>query len=464
MPPTRYRYVVLSLLCALAMITYMDRAANGSAKAAIMADLNADGGHYTVDHFFYVLMAFQLAYALFEVPSGFLGDTFGPRSTLLRVVMWWSAFVALTALTGLSLPGGLYFGFLTLVTVQFLFGVGEAGAFPNISKALYNWFPASQRGTAKSVVWMSARFMGGLTPALWVLLVEVGGLTWREAMGLFALAAALWCVVFAVVFRNKPAESGRVNDAELAEINAGRRETQLKVVVPWGALLKSRNLWALCGMYVVTNFCWYFLMYDLPGRMKAEFGHLNTSDFGKVQLAVLSGAPLLVGMFGCLAGGTFSDWYIRRTGDRKWGRRLPGMLGYGLAGVCYTLATLARVYEPQNVWLFAGLLIAMGFFNDLIMAPAWATAQDVGREYAATVSGAMNMFGNLVGAVSGIFFTGTVQKHYKAIGEETTGVVVLFTTYTLVYFVGVGLWLLIDATKPVAPTADDLQAGDRATP
>ena len=458
--PTRYRYVVLALLCALAMITYMDRAANGSAKTAIMKDLNANGSSYTVDDFFYVLMAFQLAYALFEVPSGFLGDTFGPRSTLLRVVLWWTAFVALTAFTGLTLPGGLYFGFLTLITVQFLFGVGEAGAFPNISKALYNWFPASQRGTAKSVVWMSARFMGGLTPVLWVLLVEIGGATWREAMALFAAAAALWCVVFALVFRNTPAESRNVNDAELASIYAGRVEAQVKVVVPWAKLLRSRNLWALCGMYVVTNFCWYFLMYDLPTRMKAEFGHLNTSSVGKIQLALLSGAPLLVGMFGCLAGGFFSDWFIRTTGNRKWGRRIPGMVGYGMAGVCYTAATLARVYDEHNVWLFAGLLIAMGFFNDLIMAPAWATAQDVGREYAATVSGAMNMVGNLVGAVSGIFFTGTVLKHFKEAGDETQGVIVLFTTYTLVYFVGVVLWLLIDASKPIAPADAQAVAND----
>jgi len=462
-PPTRYRYVILALLCALAMITYMDRAANGSAKTAIMQDLNANGSAYTVDDFFIVLMAFQLAYALFEVPSGFLGDTYGPRAILFRVVVWWTVFVALTAFTGLTLFGTFYFGFLTLVTVQFLFGVGEAGAFPNIAKALYNWFPASQRGTAKSVVWMSARFMGGLTPVLWVVLVEIGGATWREAMGLFAAVAAVWCVVFAVVFRNMPTESRHVNDAELATIYAGRVKLNAKVVVPWHKLLRSRNLWALCGMYVVTNFCWYFLMYDLPTRMKAEFGHLNTSDLGRIKLALLSGAPLLVGMFGCLAGGFFSDWFIRTTGNRKWGRRLPGMVGYGMAGVCYTAAALARVYDEQNVWLFAGLLIAMGFFNDLIMAPAWATAQDVGREYAATVSGAMNMVGNLVGAVSGIFFTGTILKHYKAAGDETQGVVVLFTTYTLAYFVGVGLWLMIDATKPIA-VADEVQADANQTP
>src|SRR5207237_7659791 len=102
-------------------------------------------------------MAFQVAYAIFEVPSGWLGDTRGPRSTLLRVVSWWALFVALTGFTGWTLPGGIYVGFTILVVVQFLFGVGEAGAFPNMSKSLYNWFPASARGSAKSAIWMSAR-------------------------------------------------------------------------------------------------------------------------------------------------------------------------------------------------------------------------------------------------------------------------------------------------------------------
>jgi ACS family glucarate transporter-like MFS transporter len=446
--PTRYRYVVLGLLCLLAMITYMDRAASSSAKPAIMHDLGVNA-----DQFFIVLMAFQLAYALFEVPSGFLGDTFGPRSILIRVVVWWTAFVALTTLAGVTLPGGIYVGFTALIAIQFFFGVGEAGAFPNMSKAIYNWFPDDQRGTAKSIIWMSARFMGGLTPLLWVLLVDLGGLTWRQAMLLFAAVAACWVVAFIAIFRNTPSEVRHVNDAELARIYAGRRKTQVKNVVPWGKLLMSRNLWALCGMYVVTNFCWYFLMYDLPTRMKSQFIELNADAWGKVQLALLAGAPLLVGMFGCLAGGFFSDWYIRKTGSLKWGRRVPGMVGYGVAGVCYLAAAAAHVNAPDNVWLFAGLLIAMGFFNDLIMAPAWASAQDIGREYAATVSGAMNMFGNLVGAVSGIFFTGKIQQMFPDDGKGgPDAIVILFSVYAAVYFVGVGLWAMIDVTKSIDPS------------
>ncbi len=451
-PATGVRFGVLGLLCVLAMITYMDRAANGSARDAIMADLNAQGSSYTPDDFFYVLMAFQLAYALFEIPSGWLGDTRGPRATLLRVVVWWTAFVALTPLTGTTLPGGFYVGFGALLVMQFLFGVGEAGAFPNISKALYNWFPAGDRGFAKSAVWSSARLMGGLTPLVWLLVTggDFLGLSWRQAMWLFAGVAGVWCVVFYATFRNTPADHPGVSAAERAVIDAGRGPPAGRVVVPWGKLLRSRNLWCICLMYVVTNFCWYFLMYNLPGTLKQQYASWNTTALGKVQLALLAGSPLLVGMFGCLLGGTLSDRYIKRTGDRKWGRRLPGMIGYGLAGVCYFAAAGAKVVAPDSLFLFAGLLILMGFCNDLIMAPAWAVCQDVGREYAATVSGAMNMFGNLVGAVSGIFVTGYILKQYP-ISQGADGIIRCFVLYGVVYFVGVGLWLLIDASKPVVP-------------
>jgi nitrate/nitrite transporter NarK len=224
-------------------------------------------------------------------------------------------------------------GFTALIIIQFLFGVGEAGAFPNIAKSLYNWFPANSRGFAKSGIWMSARLMGGLTPLLWVLIVEIGGLTWREAMWLFASAAAVWAIIFYFVFTNKPSEHSKVNAAELAVIHGNSPPPTHATVVPWGKLLQSRNLWCVCAMYVVTNFCWYFLMYNLPGALKNQFPEWKATDSGKCLLAILAGSPLLVGILGCYLGGVLSDRYIRRTGDRKWGRRIFGMLGYGGAAV-----------------------------------------------------------------------------------------------------------------------------------
>jgi len=457
--PSRYRFVILGLLCTLAMITYMDRAANGSAKGEIIRDLNSHiddpAQKYTEYHFFIVLAAFQLAYALFEVPSGWLGDTQGPRSTLLRVVLWWSLFVAFTGATAMmNLPLGVYIGFWGLVAVQFLFGVGEAGAFPNISKALYNWFPASDRGFAKSTVWMMARCMGGLTPLVWTLLTSKSflGYTWNTAMWLFAGVAVLWCIAFVIIFTNTPKEHKRVNAAELAIIDAGRAVSATKVVVPWGKLVRSRNLWMLCAMYTVTNFCWYFLMYNLPGELKKQYAGWGTTPNGELLLALLGGSPLLIGMLGCYLGGVWSDRLIRTTGNRAWARRWPGIVGYGMAGVFYIAAALAKIWDPTNLWLFAVLLVLMGFFNDLIMAPSWAAAQDIGRQYAATVSGAMNMVGNLLGAVTGIVFTNLMMLYDRPEYGSTFGGYALFLcfgTYALVYFLGAASWLLIDANKPI---------------
>ena len=464
--PSRYRYVILALLCFLAMITYMDRAANGSAKADILADLNkersADKQLDIENDFFIVLMAFQLAYALFEIPSGWLGDTVGPRSTLLRVVLWWSVFVALTGFTGQWLFGGTIFvGYWSLVGIQFLFGVGEAGAFPNIARALYNWFPAADRGFAKSAVWMSARLMGGLTPFVWLLITDVqfGGWKWNEAMWLFAGIAIFWCILFYFFFKNKPGEVNSVNAAERALIDAGRKPPVSHAGMPWRKIFTSRNLWAVCGMYVVTNFCWYYLMYNHPRAMKEQFKSWAINDDsspnaeGKIALALLSGAPLIVGMFGCLLGGLLTDRYIRRTGDRKWGRRIFGIAGYAGAGICYLIAAGLKLDDPGNLIAYAGVLILMGFMNDLIMAPAWAVCQDIGQEYAATVSGTMNMVGNLLGGVVGILVTGLIQKSYRREDgtQDSLGDVYLFGLYACVYFLGCGLWMLIDASKPIVP-------------
>ena len=168
-------------------------------------------------------------------------------------------------------------------------------------------------------------------------------------------------------------------------------------------------------------------------------------------------------MFGCMTGGLLTDRYLRRTGDRKWARRTFGMAGYGLAGVAYLLAALA-LGEGLPFWAFAGCAMAVGFFNDLIMSPSWATAQDIGRRYAAIVSGAMNMIGNL-GAALGILVTGQILKAYAGEGGviQTSGYVTCFFLYAIVYAAGVGVWLLIDPTKPVVPEPTDATTDDHTS-
>jgi len=451
---TRVRYSILLLLCTLAMITYVDRAVIGSSKADIMGAV----GRSPAD-FFYLLTAFQLAYALFEIPSGWMGDTFGPRKTLLRIVLWWTTFIGLTALAGYTIPGTemIFLGFYGLILVQFLFGMGEAGAFPNISKALYNWFPLAQRGFAQGAVWMSARLMGGLTPMIWLLMTDpdIGGLSWRQGLGVLALVALAWCAVFLWWFRNEPGEHRAVSDREADLIAANRRPTVGHSGVPWKRIFTSRNMWCICGMYFCLNFGWYFFMYFLPGFFKENFGTAGDSIGDKLGLAMLAGAPLLLGMPGCLVGGILSDRWVRNTGDRKWGRRVYGMIGFFMCSVCYFVAVLSI----KDLWVFAVFIGMAGFFNDLTMGSCWATCQDVGRKYAAVVSGFMNMIGNLGAALTN-FVTGTIIASYTTkiaiegsdkfrFEVDPLGYQTCLMMYVVAYFVGTFFWLGIDASKPI---------------
>jgi MFS family permease len=454
--PTRVRYSILALLCVMAMITYLDRAMNSRAQNQIMDAV----GRPVVD-FFWVLTAFQVAYAMFEVPTGYLGDRFGPRKTILRLVLLWSFFVGFNPVIGLVFPNEVqilgrtvFVAYSVLILAEFMFGVGEAGAFPNITRALYNWFPLAERGFAQGAIWLSARFMGGLTPFIWVVLVELGGLSWRQALWLFALVAAVWCVVFYWWFRNLPHEHRATNRAERDYIEAGRTVEAAHAGVPWRKIFSNRNVLALCGMYMVTNFNWYFIMYNLPLMLKNRYADPNPSAGLTLLLALLGGAPMLVGMAGCLIGGVLTDRYVRRTGDRKWGRRLFAMIGYGMAGLFYLSATGflgPDAVFSDNLWLFAICVMMVGFFNDWIMGPSWAACQDIGRRYSAIVSGTMNMVGNL-GAVLGIQVTGRILRGYTPDGSsvpDPAGYAVLFTVYAVVYALGVLSWLLIDASKPI---------------
>jgi MFS family permease len=536
--PTRVRYGVLGFACALSMITYLDRVCIASAAPEIVRAL----GLHTISDLKMAFTAFAFAYAIFEIPSGWLGDVLGPRGVLIRIVLWWSVFTALTGAAGLSLAG-LGIGLTALIVIRFLFGIGEAGAYPNITRALHNWFPFTERGFAQGAVWMAGRLMGGLTPLLWWLLV-VGitrtvrladgsegtqvvlapVLNWRETFWVFGACGVVWCVLFALWFRNRPEQKAGVNEAELALIRGGpapftppdlaaarrgslasppsesvRQEGQVTGVsvppanvvsaggpdgaevptpvpagadeiladedeaapahagVPWLKLVTSWNLWALCLMYFCGAYGWYFNITYLPTFLEKHYAVQADSFVGSLY----KGGPLWMGAIACLVGGWLTDRFIRRTGNRKWGRRLFGVVGHSLCGLCY----LACLWTPSAFSFFLAISLA-AFWNDLTMGSAWATCQDIGRRYAAIVAGCMNTIGNLGGAAAG-WATGKIlevslsnyaaahhldPEHLDAaqrVAGQSAGYHVNFVMFAGVYFIAVLLWLCIDATRPV---------------
>jgi len=235
--PSRVRYAVLAFVCALSVITYLDRVCIAGSAPFITSELGL-----TPSQMGFVFGAFTLAYAAFEVPSGWLGDMIGPRKVMTRIVVWWSVFTTLT---------GLVHRLWSLIAVRFLFGAGEAGAYPNTTKVISRWMPRAERGFAQGMVWMCGRAGGAFAPGLVIFMIARMG--WRPTFWIFGTIGLFWAALFWSWFRDTPKEKARVNEPELLIIQAGQgsaapsRNAQFRV--PWSRLLLSGNLWAICWMY-----------------------------------------------------------------------------------------------------------------------------------------------------------------------------------------------------------------------
>jgi MFS transporter, ACS family, glucarate transporter len=474
--PTNVRYGVLGFACVLSMVTYLDRACFATVAPFVQSDFGLKS-----EEMGWIFGAFTFAYAVFEVPTGWLGDVFGPRKTLIRIVLWWSFF---TALTGSIYPS--VFAFFAMLAVRFFFGIGEAGAYPNIARAFHNWFPINERGFAKGTVWMAGRFAGGATPLIVLaLLYETDSgdaahpLThWRHIFWVFGAIGVVWCIAFWFWFRDRPEESPLVNQAEVDLIHFGDPHHQPlitqaiqegeppinvalpgRIQVPWRKLFGSANLWIICAMYFCASYGWYFNITYLPGFLKTQFhmdpGEKWTSAWW--QYSLMAGMPLLVGSVACIVGGYSTDLFIKRTGNRKWGRRLFGMLGHGLSAVFYFLSI--AVMGLESPWPFVACIAFATFWNDMTMGAAWASCIDIGGRYSGIVSGCMNTIGNLGGFAANIF-TGYVLKYYTGDLDKTAAGykdvlqnawVANFVIFGIVYILASVLWMNFDASTPIAP-------------
>src|SRR5262245_56593741 len=225
--PSRVRHTVLGFAATLAVITYVDRVCIAQAAPFFQRGLGPSASQMGI-----AFAAFSLAYAIFEIPGGWLGDLIGPRKVLMRVVVMWSTFTALT---------GYAWNATSLVVARFLFGAGEAGCFPNLTKAFMMWLPPGERTRAQGIMWVSARWAGALTPLLviWVMTV----LSWRNTFVLFGAIGALWAVWFYRSFRDNPRDHPKVNAGELALLRGNEAGAAGHVHFPWRRLLRSRSVW-----------------------------------------------------------------------------------------------------------------------------------------------------------------------------------------------------------------------------
>jgi len=414
--PTGARHWVVVFAATLAAITYIDRVCMSQAKPYISRDLRLSDAQIGC-----VFAIFVLANGLFAVPSGWLGDKIGPRKVLMQVVILWSFFTAAM---------GQAWNYASLLVIQCLFGAGEAGAFPNLAKTFTNWLPAIERNRAVSVMWLSTRWAGAATPLLFLWVVSLVG-SWRWAFALFAVPGLVWAAIFYWWFRDSPRNHPAVNAAELELLKETRQNASGHVKVPWSKILRSRTVWLLFVQYFCFGYGWYFYITWLPTYVREARG---------VELqkgALLSGIPLFFGGFACILSGWLASGLVRRGFALARVRRGLACVGYW--GAAAMLLLSPRIADP--VWAMLAMGVA-SFSLDLTLPVCWRTAMDVGGRYAGTVSGTMNMAGQIGGA------TGPVAVGYilQYLNHNWTLTLVISAA---IYALGGLCWIWIDPVTPV---------------
>lgn len=442
-PPSRTRHVVLAFAVLLAVITYVDRVCISQAAPRMREDLGL-----TKEQMGWAFFAFSIAYASFEIPGGWLGDRIGPRAVLLRVVTMWSAFTILT---------GWAWNFWSLITFRFLFGVGEAGCFPNLAKVFSLWLPGHERVRAQGIMWLSARWGGAFTPLLvgWMLSKDHLGLHYRWTFLLFGVLGIVWAIAFWRWFRDNPRHHRGVNDAELAIIGDSADREVGHGRVPWGLFLSSGSVWLLWLQYFCQNFSWYFYITWMPTFLEETFPR-----FTDLQKALAGCVPLFFGGIGSFVSGSLAAWLARRLGGTARARRTLGCVGLCGAAVMLlvSVALQQRAAGTGAAAFGVAALLAMGlasFGNDLSMPGSWGACMDIGGRHTGSLAGSMNMMGNFGGALSPVVVPWLLARLATG-GSDGANWTPAFLLFAAVYAVGGVAWLFID---PVTPLETDGGAG-----
>jgi sugar phosphate permease len=408
---TGVRHVVVLFAATLAVVTYVQRVAISQAAPFMQQDLGL-----TKVQMGLVFSVFSWMYAGFEIPLGFAGDRWGARRVLTILVAVWSFFTTAT---------GWVRSFWALIYVRGLFGVFQAGCFPNIARMFANWLPTSERVRAQGIMWLSARWGGAFAPlaVVWLL----GYMSWRQAFGIFGLAGIAWAGLFFWWFRDNPEDHPAVDRAELEKMPTS---DHLSLEL-WGKFFSSKAVWLLCGQYMCLNFGWQFYVTWLPTYL------LEARGVELHKTALLAALPLFFGGLGSLACGFVSSYLDRLTRNVKVTRRLLAGSGFTGAAICFALS----IHIRNPVWAMVALGVA-SFSNDLVMPTSWATCMDVGGKVCGTLAGTMNMMGGFVAAAAP-----TAVALILDWSNENWAIA--FYVSAAIYFMGTFFWLALDPTEPI---------------
>ena len=404
MKATHTRYWVVVFALALAMVMYIQRVAISAAAPYITKDFNL-----TNTEMGWVFSAFAASYALMEIPMGLMGDKLGVRRILTQVVLLWSLF---TALTGAAWNLG------SLLVIRFMFGTGEAGCFPNLTRMLSAWLPVGERVKAQALMWAFGRWGGALAPP--IALLAITQLGWRWGFVALSLLGLVWVAAFLPWFKNDPADHKGVNAEELKLLESSRELVLHDHGMPWYRLLLQKDIAFLGLQYFGFSYTWYFYVTWLPTWLQRVHG------LTKVETAGYAMLPLALGGVGSIVSGL-----LPLSIPRKW---------VAIGGFTVTGLLILVIPGIQDVKVAMALMALASFSSDLTMPISWNTCVEIGKQYTATVSSTMNMLGNLAGftapLVGGIILDHTNQDWNMVL-----------RTMAVAAFMSAACWFFIDPDK-----------------
>ena len=310
-----------------------------------------------------------------------------------------------------------------------MFGAGEAGCFPNLTRAFTTWLPARERERAQAILWLSARWGGAFTPLLVVYILDY--VTWRRAFEIFGAIGIVWALAFYHWYRDDPREHPAVNEAELALLPPRSRTATVHGPIPWGRFLRRPSVWLLWMQYACLAYGWWFYITWLSTYLREARG------VGLKQGALLAGLPLFLGGVGCFVSGYLAPPLARRVGGVARARQILAVTGF----VCASIAVLVfiRLQDPTVAIL---ALSVSSFFNDFVMPTSWAACMDMGGRYSGTLSGSMNMMGNIAGGFS------PLVVGYLLAWTANDWTLTFYVSATI-YMLGGVCWLFLDSHTPV---------------
>lgn len=414
--PQRYLLVLGTFF--LSVLLYVDRICISVAKDDITGSLKLSETQMG-----WVLSAFALGYALLQTPSGLLADLLGPRKVLTTIVILWSAFTGLTAAAS---------GFWSMLITRFLFGAGEAGAFPGIARATFSWIPMHERGLVQGINFSGSRFGGVLALSLIPAMME--SLGWRLSFVILMAIGGAWAVFWYWWFRDDPTEHRRISPAELEHILAHRQKPKKDSTdnsnsssLTISSIATSGSLWLISSQYFASNFTFFFCLTWLFPHLKSTYNLTGT------EAGLYSAAPMAFGAFGNWFSGWLVDLLYRR-GQWVQSRRLPAIIGFALAAIGVACSIFAHMPSTSIIWFCLAI-----FGADMTLAPSWSFCIDIGKKYAGAISGTMNMAGNV-----GSFLTALA---FPYLAKWTGSYTPFFILAAVLNAAAIGAWLLLDPRR-----------------